>query len=264
MARRRDSLNGNDGPRTAASDPRLEDLRLLMQDTTLTPGARMLMVDVLTTVPDGANAVRFEILDFTQRLGISASDLRSYVAELERGGYIKSAHRDPSTYLVTSRELAEQPAQPSRSAEDIFRETMDALSIPVNLQPHYEEIYAGLHHAVFGYVTPGNRDRIQRIFNRVGAVMASGEVDGRGPTGLIIHMIRNIANVPHRSFDAGQEADGQDDDRTVPATSDPASMADQMDWGSLGSEFNISIPSIPGGTGPDHGPTGAACLTLGN
>ncbi len=261
---RRDSLDGNDGPRTAASDPRLEDLRLLMQDTTLTPGARMLMVDVLTAMPDGANAVRFDIPDFTQRLGISAPDLRSYVTELERGGYIKSAHRDPSTYVITSRELQEQPAQPSQSAEDIFRETMEALSIPVNLQPHYEEIYAGLHHAVLGYVTPENRDRIQRIFNRVGAVMASGEVDGRGPTGLIIHMIRNIANVPHRSFGARQEADGQDDNRTVPAAPDPASMAAQMDWGSPGSEFSIAIPSILGVTGPDNGPTGAACVTLGN
>jgi hypothetical protein len=59
---------------------------------------------------------------------------------------------------------------------------------------------------VRAFVIPENLALIQSVLDHVSALIDAGGIDDRGPTGLIVYMLRKSPQVPQRTF-AGWSAD---------------------------------------------------------
>jgi hypothetical protein len=88
------------------------------------------------------------------------------------------------------------PPSAPPSEDDPFDETMRRLVFPANLRDYYAEIYVGFRKCISNIVIPANTHLIQRALEKVSANVDEGMVDGRGPVGLLIYMLKQWAAVP--------------------------------------------------------------------
>jgi hypothetical protein len=239
---------GTSPGRTTSVDGRL------FGDGQLSVGARMLFC-FLTALPQEADGtVRTDPLALAPFLGLAPLEVAKWTDELGQAGVVGVVERDPYSCLPVRVRLARNiagtaPLSP-HSMGDEFRLTMEALTIPENLQSYYAEIYTALKTCVSEYVRMENLDSLQRVVDRVSALMDEGAVDERGPAGLIVYICRKTASVPPRDFGMESRQTQAHQKCAEQVVHEQEEISEAMNWGPAGSSFD-TLPDISGSTGHD-------------